>query len=180
MGKRHYSRLVYISLFLGLQELGVIGDVLAICYKTPQIAVDAGSTSSKFSPGLTDGYRVTRILRDPVLGKRWAMIVSCDHPEQPAIAFPVNTTDTLNVFQQVDRASTVNIQRAIVVRAGDVVRLWRQENLLRIEVGGVSEESGSLGKTIRVRLMRNNIGDESTPEQLLGIIRGPSNVEMQP
>jgi hypothetical protein len=181
MKKGHYSRLTHISIFLALQGLSVISHALAICYKTPQTAIDANSLGSKPTPGLTnDGYRVTRIQRDPVLGKGWAMIVSCDHPEQPAIAVPLNTTDTLKVFQQVDRASTANIQTAIVVRAGDVVRLWRQENLLRIEVGGVSEESGGLGKTIRVRLMRNDIGDESIPEQLFGIIRGSSSVEMQP
>ena len=184
MSKGYYSRPTGIGIgwisFLTLQGMGVVSSALAICYKTPQIAIDASITSSKLSPVLTDNsYRVTRIERDPVLGKVWAKIVSCDHPEQPAVALPVNETDTLKISQQLDRASITNIQTAIVIRAGDVVRLWRQENILRIEVAGVSEESGGLGKTIRVRLLRNNTG-ESVPEQVIGIVRGPSNVEMQP
>jgi hypothetical protein len=66
------------------------------------------------------------------------------------------------------------------VRAGDIVMLWKQENLLRIEVTGISEESGSLGKTIRVRLLRRTTDDQFAQEQFSGIIRGPSDVEMQP
>ena len=46
-----------------------------------------------------------------------------------------------------------------VVRAGDVVRLWSREEDVRIEVAAMAEESGGLGKTVRVRLMpRNNAG----------------------
>ena len=56
---------------------------------------------------------------------------------------------------------------APVVRAGDIVRLWRQESSLRIEVAGVSEESGGLGKTIRVRLLRRNTDDQSMPAAVL-------------
>jgi flagella basal body P-ring formation protein FlgA len=67
-----------------------------------------------------------------------------------------------------------------VVHAGDIVRLWKQEDILRIEVAGVSEESGGLGKTIRVRLLRQNTDSQVIPEQFFGIVRGPSDVEMQP
>ena len=74
----------------------------------------------------------------------------------------------------------MRISTAPVVRAGDIVRLWRQESFLRIEVAGMSEESGGLGKTIRVRLLRRNTDDQSIPEQFSGVIRGPSDVEMQP
>jgi flagella basal body P-ring formation protein FlgA len=67
-----------------------------------------------------------------------------------------------------------------VVHAGDIVRLWRQEDLLRIEVAGVSEESGSLGQTIRVRLLRRDAENQTIQEQFSGIVRGQSDVEMQP
>ena len=72
-----------------------------------------------------------------------------------------------------------SIRTAPIVRAGDVVRLWKQESSLRIELAGVSEESGGLGKTIRVRLLRRNTDEQSVPEQFSGIIRGPLDVEMQ-
>jgi hypothetical protein len=37
-----------------------------------------------------------------------------------------------------------------------------------------------VGKTILVRLLRRNTDDQSIPEQFSGVIRGPSDVEMQP
>jgi hypothetical protein len=55
-----------------------------------------------------------------------------------------------------------------------------QEGVLRIEAAGVSEESGGLGKTIRVRLLRRNTDDQSIAKQFSGVIRGPLDVEMQP
>jgi hypothetical protein len=56
------------------------------------------------------------------------------------------------------------------------VQLWKYDRLLRIEVTGISEQSGSLGKKIRVRLVQT---DSGVPQQLLGIVRGPSNVEIE-
>jgi hypothetical protein len=67
-----------------------------------------------------------------------------------------------------------------VVRAGDPVRLWKQEDLLRIEIAGISEESGNLGNKIRVRLLHRNTDDQAMQEEFSGIIRGPSDVELQP
>jgi hypothetical protein len=66
------------------------------------------------------------------------------------------------------------------VHAGDLVQLWRQENFLRIEIPGVSEETGDLGKTIRVRLLHRNTDDQSAPEHFSGVVRGPFSVEIQP
>jgi flagella basal body P-ring formation protein FlgA len=108
------------------------------------------------------------------------MIVSCGHPEWPAFAFPANGAISIKTLQEGDRSLTESVKTAPVVRAGDIVRLWRQESLLRIEVAGVSEESGGLGNTIRVRLLRRNPDDQSIPEQFSGVVRGPSNVEIQP
>ena len=67
-----------------------------------------------------------------------------------------------------------------MVRAGDIVRLWRQESLLRIEVSGVAEESGGLGSSIRVRLATGDTNEQSVQERFLGVIRGPWSVEIQP
>ena len=79
-----------------------------------------------------------------------------------------------------ERSVTGGFRTAPVVRAGDVVRLWRHEGVLRIEVAAVSEESGGLGKTIRVRLLRRNTDDQSIAKLFSGVIRGPLDVEMQP
>ena len=67
-----------------------------------------------------------------------------------------------------------------MVRAGESIRLWGQDDLLRIDVAGIAEEDGGLDKTIRVRLVQRNTDGQSIPQQLIGIVRGPSNVEIQP
>jgi hypothetical protein len=174
-------RYVGLTSLLILQGVIVINSACAVCYNTPRAAFDAVVTSSSFSPTLeSGGYRVTRIQSDPVLGQRWAMIVSCGHPEWPAFALPANGAISIKTLQEGNPSLTENVKTALVVHAGDVVRLWRQETLLRIEVAGVSEESGALGNTVRVRLVPRNTDDQSIPEQFAGVVRGPSNVEIQP
>jgi hypothetical protein len=168
-----------ISLFV-LKGVFVINSVRAICYATPREAFDAVVTSSSFSPTLENsGYRVTKIQSDPVLEQRWAMIVNCGHPEWPAFTLPADGAILMKTLQERNRSLTESVKTTPVVRAGEVVRLWKQESLLRIEVAGVSEESGGLGSTIRVRLLRGNTDDQSIPEQFSGVVRGPSNVEIQ-
>jgi hypothetical protein len=168
------------SLFT-LQGMCMTGLLRAACYSTPRRAIDALVGGFSFSPAVNnDGYQVTRIELDAVLGRRWAMISHCDHPEWPVFALPVNGAISLASPQEMERSATGRFRTAPVVRAGDIVRLWSQEGVLRIEVAGVSEESGGLGKTIRVRLLRRNTDDQSIRKQFSGVIRGPLDVEMQP
>jgi flagella basal body P-ring formation protein FlgA len=107
------------------------------------------------------------------------MIASCNHPEWPLFALPVSTASPTSIAD-VGRSLTEGVGTPLVVRAGEIVRLWRQESLLRIEVAGISEESGGMGKTIRVRLLNASSDGRATPEKFSGIVRGPSDVEMQP
>jgi hypothetical protein len=152
----------------------------AACYSTPRAAIEAFiAKSSSASASENDGYRVTRVELDKVLARGWAMIARCDHPEWPAIALPANGVDWLASPHVTERSLVDSVRTAPIVRAGDVVRLWKQESSLRIELAGVSEESGGLGKTIRVRLLLRNTDEQSVPEQFSGIIRGPLDVEMQ-
>jgi len=97
------------------------------------------------------------------------MLANCEHPEQPA--FAVLTKEAMTEMSSARRKD----DSAPVVRAGDVVRLWRQEDNLRIEMTAMSEESGGLGKAIRVRL----VGGDSSERQFVGIVRGVADVEMQ-
>lgn len=174
------STWIGIVSLLALKTMCAASSTEAACYGTQREAIDALTTNSSFSPFIKKGgYRVTRIEFDPVLGLRWAMIARCDHPEWPAVALPANTANSVASLQLRDLSVTDRIGTAPVVRAGDIVRLWKQESFLRIEVAGVCEESGGVGKTIRVRLMHRNADDQSIPEQFSGIIRGPSDVEMQ-
>lgn len=173
------GNVVAIALF-ALPGLSLIGSAHAACYSTPRSAVDAlASNSSVSRDSANAGYRVSGIKSDPVLGLRWAMIARCDHPEWPAVALSTNTTRSMPAHQS-EQSSTSNIGAGPLVRAGEIVRLWTQESLMRIEVVGVSEENGGLGKTIRVRLLRRSTDGQSIPEQFSGIVRGPSDVEIQP
>jgi len=166
MNRSHRSRTVCSLCWLAVLIAQDAVSAQAACYNSPTAAVDSlrpGSLTAPVSSG--GGYRVTTIQSDPLLGQRWVMIASCDHPERPVIA-----------FQDQD----VNSHEIPVVRIGDIVLLWKQEDLLRIEVAGVAEENGGLSKTIRVRLLHRNTDNQSSQEEFAGIVRGPSDVEMQP
>jgi ribosomal 50S subunit-recycling heat shock protein len=77
-------------------------------------------------------------------------------------------------------STRARLEHSPLIRAGDVIEVWRQEDLLRIEVSGVAEQSGSMGETIRVRLLRPAGSNQSLEEQFSGVVRGRADVEMQP
>jgi hypothetical protein len=159
---------------LSLRTVSVLAE--AVCAVTPAAAIESSGTVSLSMP-MGESYRVTSIHWDPVLRQSWATIARCDHPEWPK--FTLRAGERNAVFTRL--AAQVRDERLPtlpVVRAGDIVRLWRQEDLLRIEVTGVAEESGSVGKTIRVRLLRRKMDGQSEEKQFTGIVRGPSDVEM--
>jgi hypothetical protein len=183
MSNSLYSRFGYGGLISLLALLGIFTSLSAqaACYKTPRSAIDSLQTNSSISvTSESNGYRVTGIQSDPVLGQRWVMISSCSHPEWPAVALQANGSTSLKVLLEGKHPLIEGIRQTPVIHAGDIVRLWRQEDLLRIEVAGVSEENAGLGQTVRVRLLRGNTDDQSIPEQFSGIVRGPSNVEILP
>ena len=174
------SQVLYVG--IALQGMSIVRSALAACYITPHMAVEAFVTSSPVPSALKKGgYQVTRITSDSVLGRRWATIVSCSHPEWPVFAVPAPGGRSVVLSpSETQRSLTESVGGAPLVRAGDIVRLWWQESLLRIEVAGLSEESGGLGKTIRVRLLRTNTDAQLIPKQYSGVIRGLSYVEVQP
>lgn len=149
----------------------------ATCEATPAEAARSVEPVSSPSPLPQDkGYRVASVRWDPVMKQSWATIVSCAHPERPGIS--LRTGDASHAEHGL--SVPVREDRSPVVRAGDIVEIWRQENLLRIEVTGVAEQSGSVGETIRVRLLRRPGSSQSIEEQLSGVVRGRADVEMQP
>ena len=167
-------------LMLNMSAAAATDSARTACYSTPSAAIESVRPGSSHSPASQrGGYRVTGLRSDPVLGRLWAVVANCDHAEWPVLAVQTSGSDlsTPPRTNQMRVASPLSIP---VVHAGDIVRLWRQEDLLRIEVVGVSQESGGLGKAIRVRLLRQNTDNQAIQEQLSGIVRGPSDVEMQP
>jgi len=183
MSDRLHSRLRCVRLIslLTLQGVFVAVPVSAACYNTPRAAVDALERNYPVSSTLEkSGYRVTKIQSDIVLGQKWAMIANCGHPEWSASALPVKGLGSLRETQRPETLLSDSVRTSALVHAGDIVQLWRQGSFTRIEVAGVSEERGGLGKVIRVRLLRSNTDDQSTSAQFSGIVRGSSSVEIQP
>ncbi len=173
-------RLGYTSLFWTILTSGIVVNqvTLAQCFSTPRLAVDAIAREPLSNEALTSGdFRVTKIQSDPVLRISWAIISSCAHPEWVPLVLPVAGSPSLKATS--GRSSNESSETSPIVHAGDIVRLWSTRQFLRIEVVGISQQSGALGKIIRVRLARRSKDDQSIPEELLGVVRGPSSVEIQ-
>ncbi len=150
------------------------------CARSPAAAVElfrAASLNATSAEGV--GYRVTGIHWDPMLRQNWARVASCEHPEWPEVSLRVKAMKAVS-GRLIDRTGPEISPFVAVIHAGDVVRLWRREDLLRIEVTGVAEESGGVGKKIRVRLLRRSTDSQTKEEQFTGIVRGVSDVEMLP
>jgi hypothetical protein len=182
MSYRHRSKFGRNLIWLSMLNMGALLSAWAACYSTPAAALYSMKPGSSLSPSAEDGgYRVTSIESDPISGRRWAMISSCDHPERPAFSLMTGGSDSAaHSFLREAQIVTDSTKVAPVVHVGDTVRLWKQEAVLRIELAAVAEENGSLGKSIRVRLLRRNTDDQSTQTEFAGIVRGKLDVEMQP
>ena len=168
-GLNNYSR-AFAIVILQSSILACVG--WASCFATPKAAVDADVSTEKTGVG---GYKVVRMQKDGLSGKNWAFVADCSHPDWPAVALPIASLPSMKVLQLVSSGLT----SPIMIHAGDPVRLFRHELLLQIEVAGISEESGSLGDTVRVRLAQISRDDGSIPEEFTGIVQGPSTVEMK-
>jgi hypothetical protein len=178
-----------ISYFLKLKMIGkaflsaayaicFANTTLAACYTTPLHAIAAITTRSSLPKSESGGYRVVKIQSDLVLGQAWASIIDCGHPLWPAVAFQLSNSHSPIRLSAQDHVT--NVYSSTVIRAGEIVRLWRQETFLRIEIAGVSESNGRLGDRVRVRLLCRNTDENLAAKEFYGVVRGPSDVEMKP
>ena len=141
------------------------------CAPSPFQAIESGSTPHEL-PLLQEGYRTISVHWDPLLRQQWATIASCGHPERPSIALLLPSGPH-------DKATEVAPAPFPIIHAGDVVRLWKQENDLRIEVPGIAQESGARGSRVRVKLLRSGLDGQQQEHTLFGIVRGKRDVEIQ-
>lgn len=126
------------------------------------------------------GYRVTAVQWDALLQQHWAQVVDCRHPEWPAVSVMLEPKGLTNRSNTGPRP-TINSWRSSdepLVHIGDVVRLWRQEEAVRIELQGVAEESGAIGTRIRVRLLRGFGDKNNLVQRLHGVVCGHDDVEL--
>lgn len=126
------------------------------------------------------GLHVISMHWDPVLRRRWAVVGVCDHPDWPAVVMPMSDLESESHTTQSREVHQDALQAEPVVRAGDAVQLWSKQGDLRIEAAAIAEQSGGLGRIVRVRLMQRKTLGQQVEEEFSGIVRGPRDVEMQP
>jgi hypothetical protein len=182
MSHRHCSEVGHNLIWISMLSMGGLLSAQTACFNTPAAAAYSIKPDSSLSPTTEGGgYRVTSIESDPISGHKWAMISSCDHPERPAFSLQAEASDSAEHFRSREPQTVTGSAHVIpIVHVGDTVRLWRQEAVLRIELAAVAEENGSLGKLIRVRLLRRNTDNQPTQTEFAGIVRGRLDVEMEP
>jgi hypothetical protein len=146
------------------------------CAPTPALALKVVTPSEGGGLQVSGtGYRIKAVQWDPLLHQRWAMISSCEYPERPPIALAI--IEPLSSNSQMDPARSKH-SPFLVVHAGDLLELWRQEPNLRITVAGRAEESGAEGGRVRVRLLHSGF-DSGQEQTVIGFIHGPGDVEME-
>jgi len=185
------SRMVLVALlcWLACGTRSNAASVPGACASSPQAALRAmrvGDSAFAGSEVQRHGYQVQAVRWDPLLQQSWAVIRSCDHLERPALMMrtdlPITKPSVLSTLFPV--SSTAGWSAGVpIVRAGDVVRLWKSESYAHIELMGTAEENGGVGTRVRVRLAapkdRDGLYGQS-PQYLAGVVRGPADVELEP
>ena len=153
------------------------------CAETPAAAVAAFESGAKLAGA--EGYRVTSLRRDAVLGMNWAAVERCGHPGWPAVAVPskmapVPTAAEVAAVRAGGRVLGGGIveRRAPLVRVGETVRLWQQDRNVRLQLAAVSEENGAVGDRVRLR-MGDRLAGGDGPRTVYGMVRGVRDVEME-
>ena len=168
---------------------------------TPDARRMAAKREAKaFGQGLT--YRRQSLRFDASLGRAWAMVEVCGHPERPlravAVALPREAALAMHLrgagfddsadgrdgkTASGDAGSgtayagvgAVAMMEPPVVRAGDTVRLWQSGGVVEMELAARAEQPGRAGDAI---WLRSDAGGFT--QRMRGVVRGRGSVEMLP
>ena len=173
-----------LALVVAAMLLGCAGHVQAgtvvngRCASTPAAALLAARSGAE-PAAATIGYRVDLVRWDPLLRQSWAVIASCDHPERSPITLLTGMLAP-HLSARVALTATPLYVVLPIVRAGDVVRLWRLDRFVHIEMIGTAEQNAAVGSRVRIRLPASldRDGQVEPPQYLAGVVRGPADVEM--
>ena len=160
-----------------------------VCFRSPEDVVRGGPLAQ----ARDTGYRLQSTRWDALLQRGWATVVSCDHPERPGITVamvdPAREALATALPASIAAPGTAVVARPVsvvrgptvpVVRAGDVVHVFRNEEMAQIEFSGVAQANGNPGDVIRVRI-KHAVSDEPIQDQYIAaVVRGPRLLEMQP
>jgi hypothetical protein len=127
---------------------------------------------------LSTGFWLEDLRRDPIHRKNWALVQSCDHPEQPPLA--VETQGPKDDPADLPVQAYVAPSKTATVAAGSRVWLVRTEDHLRLQMPAIAQTNGAVGESIRVRIVPTG-GDSTNQERFLaGVVRSNQIVEMEP
>jgi hypothetical protein len=127
-----------------------------------------------------DGFRVVTQRWDAVLNRGWEFRQHCAHPDWPTHSFAIGATGPLATGRPIITApATVAIALPLLVHAGDQVRLWQRDAMVRIEMTGVAEQSARQGEPVVVRITRQTEDAGLIVERIPGTVRGAGDVEME-
>lgn len=128
-----------------------------------------------------DGHRVIASRWDAVLRRGWELRQDCAHPERPARLVAAATPGSFLSSSAGQPAATTAAPAILplLVHAGDSVRLWEQDAMVRIEMSGVVEQSARAGERVVVRISRQTDETGLTVDRIGGIVRGAGDVEME-
>jgi len=137
-----------------------------------------GNAASFGAASVLAGERVIAVMRDCQLQSKWGVVANAVHPEWP-VRMVLLSEGTRAVSDVSERRSAKPIAKTpLMVRAGEVVRLWRQDAMTRLEMAGRAEENGQVGRQIRVMILAQAAEGQGAETHVAGIVRGPGNVEM--
>ena len=161
----------------------------AISARTLVAALLAFATLAGTRPALAqsgcspEGYRVVARRWDVVLKTNLEVRQNCAHPEWPTHMVTTSSVSSLARGSTVRPTDPVQhlapIVLPLLVHAGDPVRLWMQDEHVRIEMSGVAEQSARTGERVVIRITHQTDDTGLTVERIAGIVRGEGNVEME-
>ncbi|HZD50377.1 MAG TPA: flagella basal body P-ring formation protein FlgA, partial [Silvibacterium sp.] len=157
------------SAVIGSSMVFLLKLCLGLCFAAAQPACRMSHDSGSVVPRTVDHY-----LSDPVLGRKWAVMVDCRHPGWPprAVEVPLGLLGTRAEMRPATDWPRAPRSRAATpaVESGARVELW-SEGAASIHLSGVALDSASVGQEIRVRAGVNG-------KALRGVVRGPRSVEL--
>lgn len=124
--------------------------------------------------GMRSSEHILSVRHDLELRTAWSVVVNCGHPEWPARMLLV-PAGSITPSKEPLQPNLLVVQ---VVRAGETVKVWRHDSIFRIEMTGVAEAGGEVGKKISVRLLQRGTSAQEQVTRVVGIVREAGSVEM--
>ena len=129
------------------------------------------------------GMRLREVRWDPVLKQNWAVLEDVEHPEYPLWAERVDTIGPQGSAGGASGGSQPSPGVAparpsvAIIHYGDRVRLWRNEQNVRIEMSAIAEGSAAAGDEVKLRIPGSGV-DGDSGWRVVGIVHGSGDVEM--